>query len=111
MGEQPIHPFTAGHDNREGPRTLLAIPAKLRLAGHSPYATTVHNLSLAGFNASAIGTMRPAQICWLMIPGLESLQSEVIWHKGTLAGFRFYSALSPVVFDHILAKYPRRPLW
>lgn len=111
MVHPPTHPFIAAIDNREAPRTRLAIPARLRLAGSTAFGTTVHNLSLAGFNADAVGIMPPGGRCWLMIEGLESLQSEVVWQRDAFAGFSFYSALSPIVVDHLIARYPRQPLW
>lgn len=104
----------AAQEDRSAPRTRIAIPASLRGSGARPFQTMVHDLSLSGFSASSINRMHVGTVCWLQLPGLESLQSEVIWWNNSLVGCAFHSLLNPIVHDNILAKCrgdsPFRPL-
>ncbi len=92
-------------EDRSAPRTRLLIPAQLRVSGMRSFHTSVNDLSLSGFSASAVAKMYPGSICWLTLPGLESLQAEVVWWEGSLAGCAFTNLLSPIVHDNLLARY------
>jgi hypothetical protein len=87
----------AAQEDRCSPRTKLSIPAQLRASGGRPIRT--------GFSAAAINRMHIGQLCWLTLPGLESLQAEVIWWDNCIAGCAFAELLSPIVHDNILARY------
>ena len=95
----------AAQEDRSAPRSKIAIPAQLRASGARPFQTVVNDLSLSGFSATAITRMHPGSVCWLTLPGLESLQAEVIWWENNLAGCAFANLLSPIVHDNILAAY------
>ena len=95
----------AAQEDRCSPRHKLAIPASLRASGGRAFQTVVHDLSLSGFSATSINRLHPGSICWLTLPGLESLQGEVIWWEGNLVGCAFQTLLSPIVHDNILARY------
>ena len=95
----------AAQEDRSAPRTKITIPAQFRASGGRGFQTVVHDLSLSGFSATAINRMHPGTVCWLTLPGLESLQAEVIWWEGNLVGCAFASLLSPIVHDNILARY------
>ena len=97
--------FTAAQEDRCAPRTRLAIPAALRMAGGRGFQTVVHDLSLSGFGAASISRVSPRTICWLTLPGLESLQGEVVWWKNSQIGCAFAHLLSPIVHDAILARW------
>lgn len=96
--------FTAQED-RSSPRTKIVIPAQLRASGMRAYQTVVNDLSLSGFSATAITRMYPGSICWLTLPGLESLQAEVVWWENGTCGCAFTNLLNPIVHDNILARY------
>lgn len=81
------------------------IPAQLRAAGGRAFQTVVNDLSLSGFAAAAIGRMHPGSICWLTLPGLESLQADIVWWENGLVGGAFTSLLSPIVHDTMIARY------
>lgn len=100
----------AAQEDRSAVRTKLAIPAQLRQSGGRGFQTLVHDLSLSGFCASAIGRMHVGRTCWLTLPGLESQQAEVIWWENNLVGCAFQNLLSPIVHDNILARYQPRPI-
>jgi hypothetical protein len=49
--------------------------------------------------------MQAGQICWITLPGLESLQAEVIWWDNSLVGCAFAELLSPIVHDNVIARF------
>ena len=95
----------AAQEDRSAPRHKIAIPAQLRASGARSFQTVVNDLSLSGFSATANTRMHPGSVCWLTLPGLESLQAEVVWWENNLAGCAFANMLSPIVHDNILARY------
>jgi hypothetical protein len=95
----------AAQEDRCGPRTKLTIPATLRVSGGRAFQTVVHDLSISGFSAASINRMHEGQICWLTLPGLESLQSQVVWWDNCIVGCAFEELLSPIVHDNILQRY------
>ena len=95
----------AAQEDRCSPRTKLTIPAQLRASGGRAFQTVVHDLSISGFSAAAINRMHDGQMCWLTLPGLESLQSQVVWWDNCMVGCAFNELLSPIVHDNILARY------
>lgn len=95
----------AAQEDRSAPRTRIAIPASLRASGTKSFQTVVHDLSLSGFSCSSINRMHLGTVCWLQLPGLESLQAEVIWWNNSLVGCAFQQLLSPIVHDNILTKF------
>lgn len=95
----------AAQEDRCAPRAKVSIPAMLRPSGGRSFHTEVHDLSLGGFSATAHRRMFAGNLCWLTLPGLESLQAEVVWWEGGLVGCAFASLLSPIVHDNILARY------
>lgn len=95
----------AAQEDRSAPRTRIMIPAQLRGSGSRAFQTVVNDLSLSGFSATALNRMHPGSVCWLTLPGLESLQAEVVWWENGMAGCAFVNLLSPIVHDNILARY------
>ena len=95
----------AAQEDRCAPRTKLTIPAQLRASGGRPFRTVVHDLSISGFSAAAINRMHLGQLCWLTLPGLESLQAEVVWWDNCIDRCALAELLSPNVHDNILARY------
>lgn len=95
----------AAQEDRSAPRTKLAIPAQLRASGARAFQTVVNDLSLSGFSATAISRMHQGSVCWITLPGLGSLQAEVIWWENNTVGCAFANLLSPIVHDSVLARY------
>ncbi len=95
----------AAQEDRCAPRTRLIIPSQLRASGGRAFQTVVNDLSISGFSASAISRMHPGQVCWITLPGLESLQAEVVWWEASQVGCAFCELLSPIVHDNILQQY------
>ena len=97
--------FSAAQEDRSAPRPRVAIPATLRISGGRGFQTVVHDLSLSGFCAAAVNRMIPGTVCWLTLPGIEALQSEVVWWDNSLTGCAFEKLLSPIVHDNILSRW------
>jgi hypothetical protein len=95
----------AAQEDRCSPRTRLTIPATLRASGGRAFQSVVHDLSISGFSAASINRMHDGQICWLTLPGLESLQAQVVWWDNCIVGCAFEELLSPIVHDNILQRY------
>lgn len=95
----------AAQEDRCGARTKLIIPGQLRASGGRAFQTMVNDLSISGFSASAINRMHPGQMCWMTLPGLESLQAEVVWWDNSQVGCAFAELLSPIVHDNIVSRY------
>lgn len=97
--------LAAAQEDRSAPRTRISIPATLRMAGGRGFQTVVHDLSLSGYCADAVNRTHPGTICWLTLPGLESLQGEVVWWDNSMAGCAFSNLLSPIVLDTLLDRW------
>lgn len=95
----------AAQEDRCAPRTKLSIPATLRASGGRAFQSVVHDLSISGFSAASINRMHEGQICWLTLPGLESLQAQVVWWDNCIVGCAFTELLSPIVHDNIIQRY------
>ena len=95
----------AAQEDRCSPRTKLTIPASLRASGGRAFQSVVHDLSISGFSAASINRMHEGQVCWLTLPGLESLQAQVVWWDNCIVGCAFTELLSPIVHDNILQRY------
>ncbi|MFV0643460.1 MAG: PilZ domain-containing protein [Sphingomonadaceae bacterium] len=95
----------AAQEDRCAPRSEVTIPAHLRVSGGHAFQTVVHDLSLSGFSATAINRLHPGQVCWLTLPGIEALQSEVIWWDYSQVGCAFQNLLNPIIHGQILERY------
>ena len=95
----------AAQEDRSAPRSKVTIPASLRASGSKGFQTVVQDLSLSGFSATAINRLHPGTVCWLSLPGLESMQAEVIWWENSMVGCAFQQLLSPIIHDNILSRW------
>lgn len=95
----------SAQEDRSAPRTKVTIPASLRPSGSRSFQTVVHDLSLSGFSAVAVNRLHKGSLVWLTLPGLESLQAEVIWWENSMVGCAFQKLLSPIIHDNILARW------
>ncbi len=101
--EDVFHPYKlATLEDRCAPRIRLRISAKLRYSGGQPFSVLVTDLSVAGFRCELTSSARPPALCWLTLPGLGALQSEVAWNDGCQVGCAFSRLIDQAVLDHIL---------
>ncbi len=96
------------HEDRCVRRFEITIPARLRPSGQQSFSVLVRDLSVAGFSAEAVTALAPGGRCWLMLPGLGSLQSEVIWNKHGRLGCAFSDLMSPIVLEHLVKRFKPR---
>jgi hypothetical protein len=95
----------AAAEDRCARRFEVRIPARLRPSGSQGFSVLVTDLSIAGFSCEAVTAMPKGALCWLMLPGLSGLQSELIWNDGGRLGCAFDRLLSPMVLDHVVARF------
>lgn len=95
----------AAQEDRCAPRTKISIPSSLRASGSRGFQTVVRDLSVSGFSATALNRLHPGTVCWLTLPGLESMQAQVIWWEDGMVGCAFQSLLSPIIHDNILTRW------
>ncbi len=95
----------AAQEDRCAPRTRITIPATLRASGSKGFQTVVHDLSISGFSAMAISRLHPGTFCWITLPGLESMQAQVVWWDNGVVGCAFQKLLSPIIHDSILERW------
>lgn len=95
----------AAQEDRSAPRTRLSIPASLRPSGSRGFQTVVQDLSLSGFSAMAINRLHPGTLCWLTMPGMESMEAQVIWWNNSLVGCAFHQLLNPIIHDNLLERF------
>ena len=95
----------AAQEDRCAPRTKIMIPAQMRASGQRSFQTVVNDLSLSGFSATALNRMHVGSVCWLTLPGLQSLQAEVVWWEDGKVGCAFATLLSDIVHDNIVARF------
>lgn len=107
--DRPERYEKSAQEDRCSPRARVQVPARLRMSGANGFETVVHDLSLAGFSAAAVSRVHPGTICWLTLPGLESLPGEVVWWRDCLVGCAFDQLLNPAVLDNVLGGYGAPP--
>ena len=95
----------AAQEDRCALRTWVNIPATLRASGARAFQTAVTDLALGGFCCAAVSRLAPGTRCWLTLPGLQSLQAEVVWWDASLVGCAFDDLLSPVILETMLARW------
>jgi hypothetical protein len=95
----------ASQEDRCADRSAVTIPSSLRPSGGRGFATTVLDLSLAGFSAACPDRMLVGTVCWLTLPGLEALQAEVVWWDNARVGCAFARLMSPIVHDNIVLRF------
>jgi len=97
----------ASQEDRCAPRSKVAINASLRPSGGRSFQTMVQDLSLSGFSATSVIRLHPGNMVWLSLPGLESLQAEVVWWENSMVGCAFHSLMNPIVLDNVLNRAAR----
>jgi len=95
----------AALEDRSAQRQRINIPATLRPSGGQSFKTVVLDLSLGGFCANAVQRIPTGNRCWLTLPGMESLQADVVWWDAGRVGCAFANLLSPMAHDNVLARY------
>ena len=90
-------------DGRRAERRIVNLAASLREPGASMAEIEVLNLSVTGFAAECDMPIETGAHLWLKLPGLEALNSKVVWVEGRQAGFEFVTPLHPATLDTVTA--------
>ena len=101
----PVAYAIAAEEDRCATRHEVHIPAILRPSGEAGFKVIVTNLSVAGFACDVVTGMREGARCWLTLPGLSSLQSEVVWNNRGAIGGSFANLINEAVLATIIARY------
>ena len=96
----------AAQEDRSAPRIKLNIPATMRPSASSGFKVIVKDLSLSGVACEALTGMKAGTRVWLTLPGLSSLQAEIMWNDGVMVGCAFTNLLNPAVLENVLARFP-----
>lgn len=92
-------------EDRSAPRMILSMPAKLRPSNAKAINVLIRDLSLSGFSCNATTSMPLGTRCWLTMPGMASMQAEVVWNDGIMIGCAFHNLLNQAVLDALIARY------
>ena len=95
-------------EGRTAERRVVNLAASLREPGASLADAEVVNLSCTGFAAETDAEIETGNHVWLKLPGLEPVNSRVVWTDGNKAGFEFVTPLHSATLDLVLAT-GRRP--
>lgn len=95
----------AAFEDRCVRRFEVTMPARLRPAGQHGFSVLVRDISVAGFSVEAVTAMPRGARCWLMLPGLSGLQSEVSWNRKGQLGCAFADLMSPIVLEHLVRRF------
>ena len=95
----------AALEDRCSERYTVQIDGWLRPSCGHRFPVVVRDLSIAGFSCEAVTSMAKGSRCWLTMPGLQGIQSEIVWNTGHMVGCAFSNLLSRVVLDNILARH------
>jgi hypothetical protein len=88
-------------DGRRAERRIVNFAASLREPGASMAEIEVLNLSVTGFAAECDMPVETGAHLWLKLPGLEPVNSKVVWVDGRKAGFEFVTPLHPATLDTV----------
>ena len=95
-------PTGQADDNRATLRKAVQLDARVRDRGASRFAIRIVDLSMTGFRAETVFTLRPGSVVWLTLPGLQGLEATIAWQRGEHVGAAFRQPLHAAVFEHIV---------
>lgn len=107
---RPVHYAFAAEEDRCAVRHKVAIPARLRFSCAQSFDVVISDISLAGFNCDALLQAHAGTRCWITMPGLASLEAEVVRHDNRGLGCAFAVLLNPAVMDRLIAGYSTEKL-
>ena len=88
-------------EGRRTERRMVNLAASLREPGATVADAEVLNLSTSGFMAKSDMALETGQYVFLKLPGVEALQSKVVWVEEGKAGFEFNSPIHQATLDQL----------
>ena len=98
------------HDGRRTERLNVQMKAALRAAGTTKFDVEVADMSSTGFRFNTAYNLKVGACVWLTVPGLEALESKVVWRESFNYGCAFVAPLHTAVFDHVVKQFRKRGL-
>lgn len=88
-------------NDRQFIRKQVSIDAYVRPLGGGKSLVKVLDVSETGFRMESAVTFDLHKDIFLTIPGLQSLEANIIWHRENLYGCTFLVPLHPAILDHV----------
>ncbi|MDB5690058.1 MAG: pilus assembly protein PilZ [Sphingomonas bacterium] len=88
---------------RAAERSVVAIPASLRLPAGERIPTQIEDLSASGFRASIRGPINPGMLIRVSLPIGRSPKARVVWVDEDQIGCAFLAWLEPGDLSALLA--------
>jgi len=104
----PVHYVYAAEEDRCAVRHPVCIPARMRFSCSQSFDVEITDISLAGFCCDALLEMHAGTVCWITMPGLGSLQAEIVHHDNRGLGCAFAELINPAVLDRFILHYPAK---
>lgn len=95
-------PAATSGDNRATLRRAVKLDARVRDRSASRFKIQIVDLSMTGFRAETVFTLRPGSVVWITLPGLQGLEATIAWQRGEHVGAAFRQPLHAAVFEHIV---------
>lgn len=93
-------------NSREFERGVVAIPAEIREQGSGKQKALIMDLSRSGFRMNCIFLIPEHRTVFLTMPGFQSMEARIAWHKDTYYGCQFTQRLHEAIYDHVIRIYP-----
>lgn len=89
---------------RRSDRVSLQAEVKLRRSGHNHFLVNVHDISPEGCKLEFVERPRLEETVWVKFEGLDAIESNICWVKGSDAGIAFTRPIHPAVFDVLVRR-------
>ena len=101
-------PGPEGPRERRSTRVSLQAEVKLRRSGHHHFLVNVHDISPEGCKLEFVERPRLEETVWVKFDGLDAIESNVCWVKGSDVGISFAHPIYPAVFDGLVRRLAGR---
>jgi hypothetical protein len=89
---------------RVADRAALSTEVRVRRIGQNNYNVRIFDLSPDGAKIEVIERPRVGEQLMIKFEGIETVQAEVCWVEGFIAGLKFQRPFHPAVFDLLVAR-------
>lgn len=89
---------------RQAERIAVRGTASLRRSGYNKVVVNLMDLSTAGFRIETFGGINVGIPVWITLPGLSSIEAQVVWARGDQVGCEFHTPLHPSVLEAVVRR-------
>ena len=93
-----------GPQERRSTRISLQAEVQLRRSGHHRFLVSVHDISPEGCKLEFVERPRLDETVWVKFDGLDAIESNVCWIRGSDVGIEFARPIYPAVFDTLVRR-------